>query len=43
MHGERLPRSFSLGAEAASEKIVDAIVYGDGLVALTGAAFQQSA
>ena len=38
MHGQRLPRAFSLGAEAASEKVVDAIVYGDGLVALTGAA-----
>jgi hypothetical protein len=37
MHGQKLPRSFSLGAEAARERIVDCIVYGDGLVALTGA------
>jgi hypothetical protein len=37
MHGQRLPRQFSLGAEAAAERITDAIIYGDGLVALTGA------
>ena len=38
MHGQALPRSFSLGAEAAKERITDAAIYGDGLVALTGGA-----
>ncbi|KAK9907253.1 hypothetical protein WJX75_000093 [Coccomyxa subellipsoidea] len=37
MHGQKLPRSFSLGSEAAAERITDCVVYGDGLVALTGA------
>ena len=36
MHGQALPRSFLLGAEAAKERITDAAIYGDGLVALTG-------
>ena len=36
MHGQALPRQFSLGAEAAREGVTDAVIYGDGLVALTG-------
>lgn len=37
MHGQKLPRSFSLGAEVVAERVTDCVVYGDGLVALTGA------
>ncbi len=36
MHGQKLARSFSLGSEAAAERITDCVIYGDGLVALTG-------
>ncbi len=36
MHGQKLPRSFSLGAEVARERVTDCVLYGDGLVALTG-------
>ena len=35
MHGKKLPRQFSLGAEAAGEGITQCLVYGGGLVALT--------
>ena len=36
MHGQQLSGRFSLGSEAASEGVIDCIMYGDGLVALTG-------
>ena len=36
MHGQQLLGQFSLGSEAAREGVVDCIIYGDGIVALTG-------
>ncbi len=36
MHGQQLSGRFSLGSEAAKEGVIDCIIYGDGLVALTG-------
>ena len=38
MHGQQLAGQFSLGSEAAKEGVLDCIIYGDGLVALTGTA-----
>ena len=38
MHGQQLAGQFSLGSEAAREGVLDCIIYGDGLVALTGSA-----
>ena len=38
MHGQQLAGQFSLGSEAAKEGVLDCIIYGDGLVALTGIA-----
>ena len=36
MHGQQLAGQFSLGTEAAREGVLECIIYGDGLVALTG-------
>ena len=36
MHGQQLSGQFSLGSEATKEGVIDCIIYGDGLVALTG-------
>jgi len=36
MHGQQLSGQFSLGSEAARDGVIDCIIYGDGLVALTG-------
>ena len=42
MHGQQLAGQFSLGSEAAKEGVLDCIMYGDGLVALTGTAGMHS-